>query len=96
MYEIILMDLAKDMGLQVEHRPIRVEELATFDEVGACGTGAIISAIKKIVDTQSDQVYEYCPDGKVGPITHKLYTCLLDIQYGASEDRFGWVEIISG
>ena len=90
------MDLAQDMGLQVEHPPIRVAELATFDEVGACGTGAIIKAFKKIVDTQSDRVYEFCPDGKVGPITHKLCTRLLDIQYGASEDRFGWVEIISG
>ena len=90
-----LMDLARDMGLEVEHRPIRVEELASFDEVGACGTGAIITAIKKIVDNQSDRVYEYCRDGKVGPITNKLYTRLLDIQYGASEDTFGWVEIIS-
>lgn len=88
--------MAKDMGLQVEHRPIRVEELAAFDEVGACGTGAIITAIKKIVDNQSDRVYEYCRDGKVGPVTQKLYSRLLDIQYGASEDTFGWVEIISG
>jgi branched-chain amino acid aminotransferase len=91
-----LMDLAKDMGLQVEHRPIRVEELAIFEEVGACGTGAIITAIRKIVDIQSDRVYEYCRDGKVGPVTRRLYTRLLDIQYGASEDKFGWVEIISG
>lgn len=90
-----LMELAGDMGLQVEQRPIRVEELATFDEVGACGTGAVITAIKKIVDGQSGRVYEYCRDGKAGPITQTLYSRLLDIQYGACEDTFGWVEIIS-
>ena len=90
-----LMDIAADMGMAVEHRPIKIEELATFDEVGACGTGAIITPIKKIVDRQSDKVYEYCRDGNVGPVTQKLYRTLLDIQYGASRDPFGWVEIVN-
>jgi branched-chain amino acid aminotransferase len=88
------MDIAADMGMAVEHRPIKIEELATFDEVGACGTGAIITPIKKIVDNQSDKVYEYCRDGNVGPITQKLYRTLLDIQYGVSRDTFGWVDIV--
>ena len=92
--DLSLMDLARDMGLAVEHRPIRVEELSEFDEAGACGTGAIITPIKKIVDSQSDRVYEYCMDGAVGPVIHKLYTRLLDIQYGAAEDKFGWVKIL--
>jgi len=90
-----LMDLAGDRGMTVEHRPIKVEELATFDEAGACGTGAIITPIKKIVDNQSDRVYEYCRDGEVGPITQKLYESLLNIQHGAAPDKFGWVEIIT-
>ncbi len=90
-----LMDLARDMGMTVEHRPIKVEELAALDEVGACGTGAIITPIKKIVDPQAGSVYEYCRDGKVGPVTQRLYEALLNIQYGAAEDKFGWVEIIA-
>ena len=53
------MDLAKDMGLEVGHRPLRVEKLATFNEVGACRTEAIITPIKKIIDNQSDRIYEY-------------------------------------
>ena len=31
-----LMQLAEDMGLKVERRPVLEEELATFDEAGAC------------------------------------------------------------
>lgn len=89
-----LMALAADMGMDIEHRPIRVEELSGFDEVGACGTGAAITAIRKIVDPDANREYEYCKDGKVGPVIEKLYTQLLDIQFGTSPDRFGWVYII--
>jgi len=31
-----LMQLAKDMGMKVEQRRVPVEELATFEEAGAC------------------------------------------------------------
>ena len=36
-----LIDLAKDMGMEVERRQIPVEELGEFEEVGACGTAAV-------------------------------------------------------
>ena len=32
------MQLAEDMGIKVERRPIPEEELETFEEAGACGT----------------------------------------------------------
>ena len=90
-----LMDLARDFGMNVEQRPIKVEELADFDEVGACGTGAIITPIKKIVDKKTDTVYEYGQNAKPGPITQKLYNTLLGIQYGDLPDRFGWIEMVN-
>jgi branched-chain amino acid aminotransferase len=90
-----LMDLARDFGMKVEQRPIKAAELATFEEVGACGTGAIITPIKKIVDKKAGKVYEYCQDAKPGPITQKLYDTLLGIQYGDLPDKFGWIEIVS-
>ena len=40
-----LMQLAEDLGLKVERRPIPEEELSTFEEAGACGTAAVISPI---------------------------------------------------
>lgn len=35
-----LIQLAEEIGLTVERRPILVEELSTFEEAGACGTAA--------------------------------------------------------
>jgi len=89
-----LVSLAEDMGMTVERRPIPVEELETFEEVGACGTAAVISPIKKIVDRDTAKVYEYCKDGKAGPISTKLYQQLQGIQYGDFVDKFNWNFIV--
>lgn len=89
-----LMELASDMGMSVEVRQVPVEELETFDEVGACGTAAVISPIKKIVDRDHGHVYQFCCEGKAGPISTKLYNKLRDIQYGDCEDKFGWNLIV--
>jgi branched-chain amino acid aminotransferase len=86
-----LMELALDMGMTIEQRPVPVEELDEFDEVGACGTAAVISPVKRIVDEALGNEYNYCPDGKPGPVSTKLYERLKAIQYGDEEDKFGWV-----
>jgi len=89
-----IQQLCKDMGMEVEKRNIPVEELETFEEVGACGTAAIISPVGKIVDRDNKKVYEYCKDGIAGPISTKLYVTLRAIQEGEEEDRHGWTEVI--
>ncbi len=89
-----LRTLAEDMGMKVEQRRVRVEELEEFEEVGACGTAAVISPIKTITDRESGKVYEYCKDGKAGPVSTKLYNRLRAIQYGEEPDKFGWNHII--
>ncbi|MDE5906434.1 MAG: branched-chain amino acid aminotransferase, partial [Alistipes sp.] len=53
-----LRQLASDLGLTVEEREVPVEELSTFEEVGACGTAAVISPVLKIFDMQTNAVYE--------------------------------------
>ncbi len=45
-----LMDIARDMGIEVEQRPIAVEELAECSEAAACGTAAVCSPIGEIDD----------------------------------------------
>lgn len=89
-----LQELAKDMKMKVEKRPVPLEEIAGFDEVGACGTAAVISPIKKIVDHETGNTYEYCRDGNPGPVSTKLYNRLTAIQYGDEPDPFGWIEIV--
>jgi len=53
-----LMQLAEDMGLKVERRIVAEEELATFEEAGACGTAAVISPILRIDDLSENRSYE--------------------------------------
>jgi branched-chain amino acid aminotransferase len=89
-----LQELAHDMGMNVEKRHVHIDELSEFEEVGACGTAAVISPIKKIVDPQTNTTYEYCKDGNPGPVSVKLYQKLTAIQYGDEPDPFGWIEII--
>jgi branched-chain amino acid aminotransferase len=89
-----LQDLARELGMEVEKRPVPLEEIAEFDEVGACGTAAVISPIKKIVDPDTNKIYEYCKDGKPGPVSVKLYNRLTAIQYGDEPDPFSWIEIV--
>jgi branched-chain amino acid aminotransferase len=89
-----LMSLAENMELKVERRPISVEELPSFEEVGACGTAAVITPISQIVDFEQNKTYEYCRDGKVGTVSKKLYERLVGIQFGEKEDKFGWIDIV--
>lgn len=89
-----LMVLAEDMGMTVERRQIPVEELATFEEAGACGTAAVISPIERIDDYDTKVSYVFSKDGKPGPISEKLYKKLRAIQYGDEPDTHGWVTIV--
>jgi branched-chain amino acid aminotransferase len=89
-----LMVLAEDMGMKVERRQIPVEELATFEEAGACGTAAVISPIERIDDYDEKKSYVFSKDGQPGPISEKLYKKLRAIQYGDEPDTHGWVTIV--
>ncbi len=89
-----LMTLAEDMGLKVERRRISVDELPEFEEVGACGTAAVISPIGTIIDRDSGKEFYYSKDGKPGPVSTQLYKTLQDIQFGDVEDKFGWNTIL--
>jgi branched-chain amino acid aminotransferase len=89
-----LMVLAKEMGMKVEQRAIPVEELATFEEAGACGTAAVISPIQRIDDFDENKSYIFSHDGQPGPICEKLYNKLRAIQYGDEADTHGWVTLV--
>lgn len=89
-----LMQLAGDMGLRVERRPIHVDELATLDEAGACGTAAVISPISEIDDLDLDKKYVISPNGEPGKWSTKLYEKLRAIQWGDEPDPYDWVRIV--
>ncbi len=89
-----LEQLAAHLGYKVERRPVAFDELSTFEEVGACGTAAVISPIGDIKDLDEGKTYSFCKDGKAGPVSTKLYETLVGIQYGDIEDPFGWVTVL--
>lgn len=89
-----LMQLAKDMGMTVEKRPIALDELEDFEEVGACGTAAVITPIGRIDDADTGKQYEFATNGQAGPVCLKLYQTLRGIQYGELPDPYGWTTII--
>ncbi|WP_044117812.1 branched-chain amino acid aminotransferase [Alkaliflexus imshenetskii] len=89
-----LLQLAQELGLKTERRPVLLEELETFEEVGACGTAAVISPIARIDDIDTGKSYLYSKDGEPGPISVKLYNKLRAIQYGEEPDKFGWITFI--
>ena len=89
-----LMQLAEDLGLKVERREIPEEELATFEEAGACGTAAVISPIQRIDDPENGKSYVFSEDGKPGPISTMLYNKLRGVQYGIEPDVHGWTKVV--
>ena len=86
-----LMTLAREMGMKVSRRKIRVEELADMSEAAACGTACVISPITKVLDPDKDVTYHF---GEPGPVLTKLYHALQDIQYGRAEDKHGWCTVV--
>jgi len=89
-----LIQLAHELGLKTERRPVPLEELETFEEVGACGTAAVISPVAQIDDIDTGKSYIYSKDGKPGPISEKLYNKLKAIQNGEEPDKYGWITIV--
>lgn len=73
------------LNLEIEERPINVNELDNFVECGLCGTAAVIAPVGSI--TYNDKEYEF----KTGPIVDKLRDMLLGIQKGAVEAPDGWI-----
>ena len=90
-----LMQVAKDLGMKVEKRPVPLDEIESFEEVGACGTAAVITPVRKIVDMDLNKIYEFCKDNKPGPISTHLYNQLTAIQFGDMPDTHNWLTIIS-
>jgi branched-chain amino acid aminotransferase len=87
-----LMQVAEDLGMKVERRPIPEEELETFEEAGACGTAAVISPISYIDDLDTGKRYSF--GDKPGPQSKKLFDTLRGIQYGELEDKHGWTTVV--
>lgn len=91
-----LMQLAQDMGIEVERRHILLEELDEISEAAACGTAAVASPVAEIHDLDTGKKYIVSKDGNPGEITTRLYNNLRGVQMGEIEDIHGWNTIVEG
>ncbi len=84
--------IASDMGMKVERRPVPVEELKEFDEIGAVGTAAVITPVSHIQYRDEELVFG---DGvNAGKKITELYKALVDIQTGEVEDTHNWLDVV--
>jgi len=89
-----IIELAPDLGLEVEERSISIEEVATsvrqrkITEMFGCGTAAVVTPIGTISDRGIE--FSVCAE-EAGPVTLKLYRTLTDIMYGKGKDPYGWM-----
>jgi branched-chain amino acid aminotransferase len=89
--------LARDLGYEVIERQIEIEEViegiesGNVQEVFGTGTACVISPVGTLGYRGKDYIVN---GGQIGEITQHLYKELTSIQYGTTEDRFGWIRII--
>ena len=84
-----LMQIAGEMfGWPTETRPIALDELDHMQAAACCGTAAVISWIKQIVD--EDRSWDYPFD----PRWQQLFDRLVGIQTATEADPFGWRHLI--
>ena len=81
-----LQQIAKDLGMEVECRPIHRDELGDFAEIGACGTAVVITPISEI--NAGNKIYTFGEE--CGPTLKKLYDRMTGIQYGEYPDEHNW------
>jgi branched-chain amino acid aminotransferase len=91
------LELLKSWGVPVSERRISIEEVADaaeaeeLHEIFGTGTAAVIAPVSEINWGERSIIPH---DGKVGPITERLYKTITDIQYGRIQDLMGWTEIV--
>ena len=89
-----LLTLAPELGLPVEEGRISAEEWrkscadGSLTEVFACGTAAVIAPVGRAKSRQGEWTIG---SGEPGPVTLRLRSALLDLQYGRAPDPHGWM-----
>lgn len=86
-----LVEVARDiLGMKVEERKVRLDELKDMQEGALCGTAAVLAPIGMINTPDGDI---YLPSGmeKMGPVCTKLRETLTGIQMGTVKGPEGWI-----
>ncbi len=83
------IELARDFGVDVEERPITIDEaMSEGTECFVTGTAAGVTYLESLEHKGTTRVFG---DGTMGELTRKLLYTLKGIQYGAEPDKHGWM-----
>lgn len=88
------VELLKSWGYTVNERRITIQEVydahanGQLKEVFGTGTAAVISPVGEL-NWNGNAIT--ISDGKIGPVSHRLYDTMTGIQYGKLPDPFGWI-----
>lgn len=88
------IELLKKWGYPVEERKVSIDEIhaayenGTLSESFGTGTAAVISPVGEYNDNGYIMKIH---DGKIGPVSQKLYDSLTDLQWGRAKDEMGWI-----
>ena len=88
------IEVLRGQGYTVTERLLSIDELVsalengTLEEAWGCGTAAVVSPIGKLAFGDKEYIIG---GGKIGEVTQKLYDTLTGIQWGKTDDEYGWV-----
>ena len=84
-----IIEVAQEEGMAVEERPVPIDEVLD-DAVEAFGTGtaAGVTYFSSLRHEGAEKVFG---DGRMGPVSRGFLHTLKGVQYGALEDRHGWM-----
>ncbi len=89
-----VLQLARDLGYQVEERDIHIDELLAWDgEAALAGTAAVLSSVGTLVHEGREVTIG---SGQVGPNTVRLRDALLAIQRAEVADPHDWMVAVDG
>jgi len=82
-----VIEIAKDLGYEVEEKDINLDEVLNADELFFTGTAAEITGIGKVDD-------KIIGGGKIGEVTKKLKEKFLEIVHGKNEKYKKWLSYV--
>jgi branched-chain amino acid aminotransferase len=92
-----VIHLAREWKIKIVERRISIDEVfktskeGKLREVFGTGTAAVISPVGEIHHNDNRIVIN---EGKIGPLSQRLYDEITGIQYGEKLDKFGWTFLI--
>ena len=91
------IEILQKEGYKVSERLLSIDELekamedGTLEEAWGTGTAAVVSPIGELC--YKDKKYTV-NNGEIGTVTQHLYDTLTGIQWGKTEDTYGWTQLL--